>query len=183
MTHYTLDRSASRFTVRAFSTGLLSALGHNPTIAIRDFSGDADFDPAAPERSSLRLSIRADSLEVTDDLKAKDRLEMEGTMKQKVLESAKFPAISFESTAASANRVADNRFQINLNGSLSLRGATGAVSVPAQVALLGDRLRASGEFSLRQSDYGIPPVSVAGGALKLRDELKFAFDIVAQKQG
>ena len=43
-------------------------------------------------------------------------------------------------------------------------------------------VRASGEFSLLQSNYGIPPVSVAGGALKLKDELKFAFDIVARKQ-
>jgi hypothetical protein len=33
-----------------------------------------------------------------------------------------------------------------------------------------------------QSDYDIPLVSVAGGTLKLKDELKFAFDIVARKQ-
>ncbi len=47
---------------------------------------------------------------------------------------------------------------------------------------MGDMLRASGEFSLLQSDYGIPLVSVAGGALKVKDELKFTFDIVARKQ-
>ena len=44
-------------------------------------------------------------------------------------------------------------------------------------------LRASGEFTVRQTDYGIKPVSVAGGALKVKDELKFSFDIVARKQG
>jgi hypothetical protein len=43
-------------------------------------------------------------------------------------------------------------------------------------------LRASGEFLLSQSSYGIKPVSVAGGALKLKDELKFSFEIVARKQ-
>ena len=42
-------------------------------------------------------------------------------------------------------------------------------------------LRANGEFSVRQTDYGIKPVSVAGGALKLKDELKCSFDIVARK--
>jgi polyisoprenoid-binding protein YceI len=73
--HYVLDKSASRFTVRAFATGMLSALGHNPTIAIRDFSGDVTFDPANIEKASLRLQIRADSLEVTDDIKSKDRKE------------------------------------------------------------------------------------------------------------
>ncbi len=43
-------------------------------------------------------------------------------------------------------------------------------------------LRANGEFSIRQTDYGIRLVSVAGGTLKLKDELKFTFDIVAQSQ-
>jgi hypothetical protein len=43
-------------------------------------------------------------------------------------------------------------------------------------------LRASGDFILRQADYQIKLVSVAGGALKLKDELKFSFEIVARKQ-
>jgi hypothetical protein len=43
-------------------------------------------------------------------------------------------------------------------------------------------LRASGDFSLSQSDYAIKPVSVAGGALKVKDELKFDFEIVARRQ-
>jgi hypothetical protein len=43
-------------------------------------------------------------------------------------------------------------------------------------------LRASGEFTLSQSVYNIKPVSVAGGALKIKDELKFSFEIVARKQ-
>ena len=37
---YVIDGRSSRFTVRAFATGLLSAMGHNPTIGIRDFSGE-----------------------------------------------------------------------------------------------------------------------------------------------
>jgi hypothetical protein len=43
-------------------------------------------------------------------------------------------------------------------------------------------LRASGEFTMRQSDYGIKPISVAGGALKVKDELKFSFEMVARKK-
>jgi hypothetical protein len=43
-------------------------------------------------------------------------------------------------------------------------------------------LRTSGEFVLRQSDYQIKPVTVAGGALKLKDEVKFSFEIVARKR-
>jgi hypothetical protein len=43
-------------------------------------------------------------------------------------------------------------------------------------------LRASGDFILRQPDYQIKPVSVAGGALKLKDELNFSFEILARGQ-
>ncbi len=39
-------------------------------------------------------------------------------------------------------------------------------------------------FSLpvRQTEYGIKLVSVAAGALKLKDELKFEFDLVGRKE-
>jgi hypothetical protein len=37
-----------------------------------------------------------------------------------------------------------------------------------------------GDFTLRQTNYGIKLVSVAGGALKLKDELKFSLDFTAQ---
>ena len=182
MAHYVIDARTSRFTVRAFAGGMLSALGHNPTIAIRNFSGEVNFDPAAPERASIRIEIVADSLEVTDEIKSKDRREMESTMHEEVLESGKYPTIVFAGTATSAEEIGEGRFRVSMQGSLSLRGVTGTLPLTAQVALNGDMLRGYGEFSILQSDYGIPLVSVAGGALKLKDELKFTFDIVARKQ-
>ena len=168
--------------MRAFASGMLSALGHSPTIAIRDFSGEADFDPAAPEKASLRLQIRADSLEVTDDIKSKDRKEMESTMNEKVLESAKYPVIAFETATTSVNQLGEGRYHVNMNGTLSLHGETGKIPLAAQITLSGATMRASGEFTLSQTDFGIKPVNVAGGALKLKDELKFAFDVVARRQ-
>jgi polyisoprenoid-binding protein YceI len=174
---YLVDDSVSRFTVRAFASGMLSMMGHSPTIAIRKFTGEAEYDPTAPEKASLRMRIRADSLEVTDEISGKDRQEMESAMNQNVLESAKYPEIVFESTGASASKN-----QIALNGNLTLRGVTERLPLTAQVTVLGDTIRASGEFAILQSDYEIPLVSVAGGTLKLKDQLKFAFDIVARKQ-
>jgi hypothetical protein len=44
-----------------------------------------------------------------------------------------------------------------------------------------DKLRAYGKFSIKQSDFKIRLVSVAVGALKVKDELKLAFDIIAKK--
>ena len=61
---YVLDPAKSRFQVRASATGLLSAFGHNPTIAIRNFTGEAWYRPQAPEQSSLRVEIDAASLAV-----------------------------------------------------------------------------------------------------------------------
>jgi polyisoprenoid-binding protein YceI len=175
---YQIDRNTSQFTVRAFAAGMLSALGHSPTIAIRDFSGEARLQPDP----SLKLRVRADSLEVADDIPSKDRREMERTMHQDVLQSDKYPEIAYESTAASLNSVSEGHWQANLTGNLTLRGVTRGQNIAMQVTRLGDMLRANGEFTLSQSNFGIKPVSVAGGTLKLKDELKFTFDIVARKQ-
>jgi hypothetical protein len=49
--------------------------------------------------------------------------------------------------------------------------------------MFGSMLRASGDFTLNQSDYQIKSVSVAGGALKVKDQLKFSFAMVAREQG
>ena len=179
---FVLDKSSSRFTVQAFATGMLSSFGHSPTFAIRDFTGEGTFDPASPSQASLVLRVRADSLEVMDDIKSKDRREMESTMNESVLESAKYQEIVFISTNVSSNNLSEGRFQVNVNGNLSLHGVTRPLTVPAQVTVLGEEFRASGQVSLAQTSFGIQPVSVAGGTLKLKDEVKLSFDIVARKQ-
>lgn len=53
--------------------------------------------------------------------------------------------------------------------------------IAARAALMGTMLRASGDFSLSQSAYNIKPVSAAGGALKLKDDLELSFESVARK--
>ena len=52
----------------------------------------------------------------------------------------------------------------------------------AQVSVGGDTLRAHGEFSVPHTAYKIKPVSVPGGTLKLKDELKCSFDILGDQQ-
>jgi len=178
---YAIDPAMSRFTVKAVATGMLSAMGHNPTIAIRDFSGEAEFAPGTLDHAALRLRIDARSLEVTGNVSDRDRREMEQTMNQEVLEVARFPEIVFEAANASPNKAGDGHYLVSLLGNLSLHGVTRSQPVSAQIALQGDILRAHGEFSLRQTDYGIKPVSVAGGTLKLKDELKLSFDILARR--
>ena len=102
-------------------------------------------------------------------------------MNKEVLESAQFPEIRYESAPISVTRVSDMLYAASLDGQLTLRAVTRTQPIIARVTLLGSMLRASGEFALRQTDYGIKLISVAGGALKLKDELKFSFEIVARR--
>ena len=180
--HYALDTEMSNFTVRAFASGMLSAFGHSPTLAVREFAGEARFAGGTFEEAFLRINIKAASLTVADKISDKDRREIENTMNQRVLETHKYPDIVFESSNVSASKAGDGQYWVNLVGKLSLHGVTRDQAVAAQVALIGNTLRAHGEFSLLQTTYSIDVVSLAGGTLKLKDELKCSFDILARKQ-
>ena len=179
---YVIDSRTSRFTVQAFATGLLARMGHNPVIGIRDFSGEVQFNPDKLEAGSFRLLIKSASLGVQNDISDKDRREIERLMTEEVLETAKFPGIVYETATISVTKMADMLCSATLNGNLTLHGVTRNQTIVVRVAFLGSMLRASGDFTLDQSDYNIKLVSFAGGALKLKDELKFSFEMVARKQ-
>jgi len=178
---WVIDTRASRLTVRAFASGMLSALGHSPTFAARDYRGEVHFDPESL-KGSLVLRIKADALTVTGDLSERDRRDIERATREDVLEVAKYPEIIYECPDASARPTGEGQFEVTLPGSLTLHGVTMREPVSARVVLTGSMLRAFGEFSLQQPDYEIKPVSVGGSMLKVKDELKGAFDIVARRQ-
>jgi polyisoprenoid-binding protein YceI len=181
---YLIDTKGSSFVVQAASTGLLSAFGHDPRLAIRDFQGDLEFDPGAAtlEDARLRIRIRADSLEVLDDISEKDRDEIERKTYQEVLDADRFPDIAYECLRVTGSGSGE-RYWVALNGELTLRGITREFPLTARLLVNGGSVRASGEFSVKQSAFGIPPVTVAGGGIRLKDELKCTFDVVARKQG
>lgn len=181
--HYVIDAQRSTFVAQAFATGLLSAFGHDPRIAIRNFGGDLSFRLAGltVEGSRLNIRIQADSLEVIDDISEKDKEEIHRKMSEEVLEMDRFPEILYECSRVSGSGSGD-RYWVALNGELTLHGVTKSVPISARVIINGSSVRAAGDFSIRQSDYEIAPVSAAGGAIKLKDEVKLTFDIVARKE-
>jgi polyisoprenoid-binding protein YceI len=182
MSRYTLDPAQSRFTVQAFAGGMLSGLGHSPTFAIREFTGELRFTPDAPAESSFRLSVKADSLALTDSVSPKDRNEIESRMRQEVLETATSPEIVYQSTKITADKIADSWYRIRIAGELRLRAAKKPQAVDAQLRLSDDQMRLSGQCTLLQSAFGIKQVSALGGMIKLKDELKFDFDLIGRKQ-
>lgn len=179
---YVADVRASEFTVQVFSGGLLSALGHSPRIAIRDFSVEADLNPDDISQSSLKFTIKADSLAVRDDMSDKDRREIERAMQADILETTIYPEIVYECSSITANQSGEGQYSVMLNGDLTMHGVTHAQPVSARVAVTGDSLRAFGRFTVLQTDYDLKLASVAGGALKVKDELKFSFNILARKK-
>lgn len=178
---YTIDPRGSRVTIYAYASGLLSAVGHNPVIAVRELSGEVRFAPDHPDVSGLRLTMMTASMAVQNDVSDKDRREIERAMKEDVLETAKYPEIVFDASGARVDAVNEARYRVEVNGQLSLHGATKNQRVSAQLFLMGDTLRAQGDIPLRQTDFGITLVSVAGGTLKIKDELKCTFDLLARK--
>jgi len=102
-------------------------------------------------------------------------------MNQEVLEIARFPEAKFDSSQIVAEQLKPELYRVNISGPLTLHGVTNTHSFRAQVALGVDSLRSYGEFAILQTDYVIRIASIAGGSLKLQDELKFSFDVVAQK--
>ena len=174
---YIIDPRISRFTVRAFATGLLSALGHSPTIRIKDFQGEVRYVPDSLEGAGLSLSIDVRSLSVQDQISDNDRREMERQMNEEVLETTRFPEIVYE-----CSRVSGTGGTVTLEGQLTMHGVTRNEPVEARFYTMGNLLKAAGEFTVRQTDYNIKLVSAVAGTLRLKDELKLAFDIAARKQ-
>ena len=176
---YKLDSSRSRFTVRAFAGGLLSAFAHDHTIAIRDIEGEATFTYGTVDPASLSISINADSLAVVDKIKESDRVKIETTMRNEVLEVSKHPQINFKSNSVAATKTAEAHYRARISGDLTLHGVTRPLTINAELEFGDKILRAKGAFTLKQSSFEIKPVSVAGGTIKVKDELKFTFEIVA----
>ena len=178
---FALDTTASRFTVQAFATGMLSSFGHNPKIAMRDYDGEIQFAPDTYEGASVRVTVRTTAMDVQDEMSGDDRKKLERTTYD-ALEVQRFPTAVYETNQITVQKQTEDLLLVHATGTLSFHGVTQTQSLDARVTRLGTMLRISGDFSLRQSDYAIKPVSFAGGALRLKDELKFTFELVARAQ-
>ena len=182
---YRVKPRESRFIVQAFAEGLLSAFGHNPKLAAREFAGQVTLNREQQrdqlDTSSLEFSVKADSLVVTDDVSEKDRRELERVMKDEVLETSRFPDITFRSKSVTADLIYEGFYRVKITGELTLHGVAREHLIDAQLRLMENGVRAEGESTLRQSNFGIKRVSIAGGTLKVKDEVKMTFLIVAEK--
>jgi polyisoprenoid-binding protein YceI len=179
---YLADTRTSQFTVQAFANGLIAVMAHSPKFSIRDWTGEIQMADDGLSNLSMAVRVKTESLEVLDELSDKDRRELNRVMHQEVLESARFSEVVFKSSETEVKKLRDDLYRIRVRGPLTFHGVTNDHSFVSHVSISADSARAYGEFTLRQSDYDIRIASIAGGHIKLQDELKFSFYVIARKQ-
>ena len=180
---YAIDTQQSKMEIHVGKEGAFKAFGHDHLIAAKQVSGEVQFDPQKIEQSSVRLQVPTKSITVIDPGESeKDRKEVQATMEgEKVLDVAEFPESTFTSTNISAAKKTSDGWELTLSGKLNLHGVEKPVSFPLHVRADNNELRAQGEVAILQTDYGITPVKVGGGTVKVKDKLKIIFNIVAHK--
>lgn len=177
---YRLDASQSKFMVRAFRGGLAWFKGHDHYIAARDFTGEAALSLDVVNPASLKITVRAASLEETGDAFTPQQKQIiKKELDELVLETAKYPEITFESTDVQGN-LANGQIEVKIGGNLSLHGVTRRIVIPARVTINGDKLRAQGEFEINRKDFNVNATSAFHGFVRVKHELKFTFDITGQ---
>jgi len=165
---------ASRFEVTAHKSGVFSFVGHEHLVRARFFTGRIVYVPSAPERSHFDLVIPTDSLEVLTPPDTDEIRKVTAAMRADVLDVAHYPEIRFASTAL--ERSADG---FRVTGRLTMVGATQEVTVDVRTAVGPDTLRATGEFEVKQTAFGIHPYHGGpGGLVRVADQITFHFEAI-----
>jgi polyisoprenoid-binding protein YceI len=161
-----VDVANSSLKIHVYKTGLFSAFGHNHEIEAPVESGEVS------ESGKLSVTLRVDArnLKVLDPEDAKSRPQVQETMLgPQVLDSTRFPEIRFESSKIEPR--GQNRWIVN--GNLTLHGKSHPITF--DVALTDKVYR--GTATIKQTEFGMTPVTVAGGSVKVKDGVKVEFSI------
>src|SRR5260370_16079903 len=161
-----IDTGKSLMTVRVYKAGQLCAMGHNHEIAASIAAGTVDVTAREVE-----LHVHAGALEVRDpEISDKDRTEIQSAMLgTQVLDAESHPEIVFRSTGAEAAGAGSSR----ANGNLTLRGHTHPVVVEVREG--GEHYVGTARF--KQTEFGIQPIKVAGGTIRVKDEILIEFNM------
>ncbi len=164
----TMDTGHSTLKVRVFKSGMFSVFAHDHEIEAPITQGSVILST----KPSVQLRVDARKLRVLDSkLSPKNRADVQKTMEgPQVLDSNRFTEISFHSTAVESK----GKEHWTVHGNLTLHGESSAVAVNVDLRN-GHYL---GSARVKQRAFGITPVSIAGGTVKVKDEVEVEFDIV-----
>jgi polyisoprenoid-binding protein YceI len=179
---YVVDPAASEMVVQVGKAGLFKFAGHTHEVVAPIAEGRVEADAADLSRSSVVLKFQAAALRVTGKGDPPEDVPkvQEAMAGPKVLEVAKYADIVFTSRKVTGKAAGANAFDLEVEGDLALHGATRALTLPLHVEKGADgALTVTGKTVLKQTDFGIKPVSVAG-VVNVRNELDLAYRIVAR---
>jgi polyisoprenoid-binding protein YceI len=179
---YRLDASRSKFIAHALRGGLLWFKGHDHLIAVREFTGEAVLDPDSLANSSLEIKAKAASMEETSDVFTDQQKQIiNKELREIVLHPDQYPEIVFRSTEVRGKSTAADQYDLRIIGNLTLHGVTRPIKIPTKVTVNGDEMRAQGEFSISRGDFNVKATSAFHGLVRVRDKMKFEFDIVGHR--
>ena len=181
---YKIDSQKSKVEIQVAREGFFKAFGHDHLVSAKEFSGEVQLDSSKFENSSVSFTVEAKSLTVLDPGESeKDRKDVQTTMLgEQVLDVARYPQIQFSSSRVKVVSKKKGVYELQVEGELALHGAKKAVTVPVRAQILEDgTLSVYVEVPLLQSDYGITPIKIAGGTVRVKDRLKLTFQILARK--
>ncbi|HEX7330468.1 MAG TPA: YceI family protein [Pyrinomonadaceae bacterium] len=179
---YTLDASQSKFMAHAKRSGLLWFKGKSHHLAASDFTGRVELTPDTITPASLRLVVKAASLHETGaEFTEPQKQIINKELKEIVLHPEQYPDITFQSTNVTVKARGGDRYEVNIDGNLTLHGVTRRVTIPTVVTLRGDTLRAVGKFSIDRDDFKVKATSAFHGLVRVDDDVKFEFDILGRR--
>jgi len=164
---HALDVQKSKLTVRVYKSGLFSAFAHDHEVAAPILRGTAEISG----HPSVEMEVDARTLQVVDpNSSEKERGEIQKTMLgPEVLDSERFHEIAFQSTVVEPN--GPERW--GAHGNLTLHGQ----SQPVTVNVRYEGGHYIGDATFKQTNFGIRPVRIAGGTVKVKDEVRIEFDV------
>jgi hypothetical protein len=162
-----IDVDHSNLKVHVFKSGLFSAFAHDHEIEAPITRGVVD----ASEPASVELHVDSRNLRVLDPgTSEKDRRDIQKTMLgPEVLDTERFLEIVFKSSAAEPSGT--DHWMVR--GELTLHGQT----QPVAVEVIYRAGHYTGHTTLKQTEFGMKPVNLAGGTLKVKDDVRIDFDI------
>jgi hypothetical protein len=167
-----IDIKRSTISVHVAKAGLFSAAGHEHWVNAPISSGLInDSDPPHVE-----FRVDASRMEVKPDprVDAKTQAEIQRNMQQMTLESAKYPDIVFRSSGV--ERQAEGQWKVE--GMLTVHG----IKKPVVATVKRTQDAYAGHATIKQTDFGIKPITVGGGLVKVKNEIEIDFHIVTRSE-
>jgi polyisoprenoid-binding protein YceI len=179
---FTMDTAQSQIVVTLTQEGMIGKRYPTHRVLAKSFTCRIEL-PKDETRMSVTVTTEAKAMTNADEAMSDfERKGFHDVLRNTVLEAEKFPKIVFTSASVTNVKRSGEQRTFTLTGDLMLHGVTKRLSFPVQVTMAGDQIRATGEAKLKQSDFDMKPFERGMGLIKIGDEAKVSFTIVAKAE-